>query len=206
MLSSIFFSCFFNYFRLFEIILSIEGIVKSDKALIIHPYLVDWISFSEISYDIDHTENVVQVMTIHKAKGLEFDCVFLYSCVDSKIPGVNRKPTLSLPKNYSNELSREAHLLESKRLLFVALTRARFLFISTSADNYDGKKAKPSRWINDIGSKFGISLNYTSTTASTTTTSTISNSLSAEVKLKPDDSDDTCCFCYCVYLCSNFIR
>ena len=92
-------------------------------------------------------------MTIHKAKGLEFDCVFLYSCIDSKIPGVNRKPTLTLPKNYSNDLSRDAHLLEAKRLLFVALTRARFLFICTSADNYDGKKAKPCRWISDITSK-----------------------------------------------------
>ncbi|MBL6976159.1 MAG: UvrD-helicase domain-containing protein [Deltaproteobacteria bacterium] len=51
----------------------------------------------------------VKLLTIHAAKGLEFDCVFLAGCEDGVLPMDGGK----------------ADLEEERRLLFVALTRAR---------------------------------------------------------------------------------
>ena len=43
-------------------------------------------------------------MSIHKAKGLEFDAVFLYAAVESKLPGYNRQPEFSAPVSFGQVL------------------------------------------------------------------------------------------------------
>ena len=71
--------------------------------------------------------------TLHSAKGLEFDQVFIAGAVEDVIPYVRSKT--------------EADIEEERRLLYVGVTRARHeLYISTIKTRYD-KKVEPSRFL-----------------------------------------------------------
>ena len=75
----------------------------------------------------------ISIMTIHAAKGLEWEAVFIPTCIDSVIPGKNTDT--------------QSVLEEERRILYVAMTRAKsFLQIST-VNTYKGKEAKPSRFL-----------------------------------------------------------
>lgn len=65
----------------------------------------------------ENTEKV-NIMTLHAAKGLEFNCVFIVGCEKGLIP-------------YSLYEKQESNPEEEKRLLYVGMTRAKkFLFLS----------------------------------------------------------------------------
>jgi DNA helicase II / ATP-dependent DNA helicase PcrA len=86
-------------------------------------------------------DTVVQLMTIHLAKGLEFDTVFVIGCSEGLLPH-------QLSYGSSEELE------EERRLMYVAMTRARKnLFLSFSSF--------PSRFLYEIPS--GLTL-FTDTT------------------------------------------
>ncbi|MCC2929407.1 ATP-dependent helicase [Bacillus mojavensis] len=84
-------------------------------------------------------ENGVQLMTIHRSKGLEFKTVYVLGTVDG-----------SIPHDFSLETARkgdEAPLEEERRLLYVAMTRAKqHLYLSCPA-NRRGKTAHRSRFL-----------------------------------------------------------
>ena len=66
-------------------------------------------------------------MTVHQAKGLEFDAVFVIGMVRSSFPGSDRGgvdiPDALLPEVLPR--GRDAHVAEARRLAYVAMTRAR---------------------------------------------------------------------------------
>ncbi|MFA7675782.1 MAG: ATP-dependent helicase, partial [Candidatus Shapirobacteria bacterium] len=71
----------------------------------------------------------IKLMTVHRAKGLEFEHVFLYKCVDKKWGNVTNQNKLKLPLGI---LKLEMAILENeradedeRRLFYVALTRAK---------------------------------------------------------------------------------
>ena len=71
--------------------------------------------------DEDTKHNVVRVMTIHTAKGLEFDTVFIPGLIENQFP--------------SYRLKNEDEYEEERRLLYVAMTRAKkMLYLSSSKD------------------------------------------------------------------------
>ena len=81
----------------------------------------------------------VQLMTIHRAKGLEFDHVYILSCVDGGIP-----------HDYALEQLREGEntfLEEERRLMYVAITRAKHFVALSLLETRRGKTANPSRFI-----------------------------------------------------------
>ncbi len=130
-------------------------------------YLKDSINAQEDEEqaEINFNDDKVKIMTIHKAKGLEFKAVFLYKCNTSvkkdlvitksisadKDLGILTKtpshdgyfePYISAPINgLYNYISYKKHAAENKRLLYVAITRAiDYLFIcadSPSKKTYD---------------------------------------------------------------------
>ena len=80
--------------------------------------------------------------TIHSAKGLEWQCVFLLWVVDGKFPSV-------FSFNTDEELE------EERRLLYVAVTRAkRYLFLIYPINVYDKSSgmllSKPSRFLDHV--------------------------------------------------------
>jgi DNA helicase-2/ATP-dependent DNA helicase PcrA len=68
------------------------------------------------------------VLTIHQAKGLEFDVVFVAGCSDGDLP---RRRSMADRRGE-----------EERRLFYVALTRARKTLILTRAAYTDGGRAK----------------------------------------------------------------
>jgi DNA helicase II / ATP-dependent DNA helicase PcrA len=69
----------------------------------------------------------VQISTIHSAKGLEFDTVFVVSLVSRRFPSDDRKDAIEMPDELINEILTEGnfHTEEERRLFYVACTRAK---------------------------------------------------------------------------------
>lgn len=84
----------------------------------------------------------VQLMTVYKSKGLEFDHVFLLSCNDETWGSSSRSNSnkLTLPANLSPIRHSGASEDERLRLLFVAITRAKYgLYLPNYLSTYSGK-------------------------------------------------------------------
>src|SRR5213594_3158223 len=96
----------------------------------------------------------VQVMTIHQSKGLEFDAVFVPSLVEGRLPQSARSPRFELPAFVLEPLvrGREDVIAEERRLLYVAMTRARGRLYLTCASHYDGgRRWRESRFLKELG-------------------------------------------------------
>ena len=90
--------------------------------------------------DDDTSKNVVRIMTIHTAKGLEFPVVFIPGMVDGQFP--------------SKKLHNRDELEEERRLFYVAITRAmRELYISSYRNKVEGYPTWPSSFMEDIDYK-----------------------------------------------------
>ncbi|MBI5699223.1 ATP-dependent helicase [Candidatus Saganbacteria bacterium] len=90
----------------------------------------------------DFDADAVQVLTLHKAKGLEFSVVFLVSLVADKFPVRTRKHPIELPEELIKEEipPGDFHLMEERRLFYVGMTRAKRELYLTSAVDYGGKR------------------------------------------------------------------
>ncbi len=69
----------------------------------------------------------VQISTIHAAKGLEFELVFIGSVLNNRFPAMNRRDSIEIPDELIHEILTDAdiHTQEERRLFYVALTRAK---------------------------------------------------------------------------------
>ena len=95
----------------------------------------------------------VNLLTVHGAKGLEFECVFFAGC-NASWWEKKRKPGggFTLPDTiFLTSASGKGDVEELRRLFYVALTRAeQHLFISYSRYKNDGKEMEPSMFIAEI--------------------------------------------------------
>lgn len=98
--------------------------------------------------------DMVKIMTVHASKGLEFKNVYVVSLVDQRFPTRERHDAIPLPLGLVNERLPEgdAHLQEERRLMYVAMTRAKSALTLTGAANYGGaRQKKPSVFFSEIG-------------------------------------------------------
>jgi len=86
----------------------------------------------------------VHVLTVHKAKGLEFPVVFLVSLVSQKFPWPRRHDPLELPEELIKETlpTGDFHMQEERRLFYVGMTRAKKELYLTSARDYGGNRER----------------------------------------------------------------
>jgi DNA helicase-2/ATP-dependent DNA helicase PcrA len=80
----------------------------------------------------------LHLSTIHRAKGLEHRAVILLGCVEGVFP---------------LEIRDTVNTTEERRLAYVALTRAKDLFVAISPESLCGEPAVPSRFIREMGLK-----------------------------------------------------
>jgi DNA helicase-2/ATP-dependent DNA helicase PcrA len=102
---------------------------------------------------VEGTGDAIQVMTIHQAKGLEFEAVFVPGLVEGRLPQSGRSPRFELPPAVLEPLvrGREDVVAEERRLLYVAMTRARRLLYLTRAARYDGgRRWRHSRFLDEV--------------------------------------------------------
>lgn len=107
-----------------------------------------------LDFDVETGPDMVKIMTVHSAKGLEFDYVFLPNLVDRKFPTDKRGETISIPDALIKEKIPEGdfHLEEERRLFYVAMTRAKKGLFFTSSSDYGGvRKKKLSRFLIELG-------------------------------------------------------
>jgi DNA helicase-2/ATP-dependent DNA helicase PcrA len=117
--------------------------------------------------DPDPDRDCVRVLTVHRAKGLEFPVVFVVNLVVQKFPVQERRDAIRLPDALVTDLSaapvdgsepdatpseatggRNLHLEEERRLFYVAMTRARHRLCFTCAVDHGGFRArKPSPFV-----------------------------------------------------------
>jgi DNA helicase-2/ATP-dependent DNA helicase PcrA len=94
-------------------------------------------------------QNRVNLLTAHKAKGLEFEYVFVVSCQEEEWNSKKRGSKLSFPKNLP--LMTEPDEMDDKlRLFFVAITRAKSqLYLTSFAQKEDGKESLKLGFVDD---------------------------------------------------------
>jgi DNA helicase-2/ATP-dependent DNA helicase PcrA len=96
--------------------------------------------------------DAVSIVTVHKAKGLEFPLVYLTGVVDGRFPGRGRRETLSLPaelcRRVDADAAAEAAHAEERRLFYVAMTRARDELVLTHTRRTEaGRARRPSPFL-----------------------------------------------------------
>ena len=88
------------------------------------------------------TPGAVSLATIHGAKGLQFDRVYLIGLAEDILPSWH---------SVKNGNSSSAALEEERRGCFVAITRTRKHLILSRAKSYNGRHKKPSRFLEEMG-------------------------------------------------------
>jgi DNA helicase-2/ATP-dependent DNA helicase PcrA len=91
--------------------------------------------------------DAVNLLSSHKAKGLEFDTVFVLSCTDDVWAGRGLSNKISLPANMPIEPAGDTED-DQLRLFYVALTRAkRNLYLTSYKVKDDGKQSMMLRFL-----------------------------------------------------------
>lgn len=101
-------------------------------------------------YQKELDRDLPKILTVHSAKGLEFDTVFLVNLVKDRFPSTSRREPLEIPRELIPEKLPEGdhHMEEERRLFYVGLTRAREKVFLSWSDMYEGKKIwKPSPFV-----------------------------------------------------------
>jgi len=143
-----------NIAKFYRIIDRISQLTKYNRVIEFVDYiskLIDAGDDPEQSFpEIDTDE--VKILTIHKAKGLEFEVVFMVSLVEDRFPSTDRHEQLELPAELIKEIpvSGDFHIEEERRLFYVGMTRAKDILYLTHSRDYGGKRTKKvSRFVQE---------------------------------------------------------
>lgn len=135
-----------NIAKFFYIVRDFELVANEDRVINFTNYLNLLIEAGDdpetVEADLD--TDAVNVLTIHKAKGLEFRVVFLVNLVNGRFPLPHRRQTIELPEVLIKEIlpTGDFHIQEERRLFYVGMTRAKEELYITSALDYGGRRLR----------------------------------------------------------------
>lgn len=92
----------------------------------------------------------VELLSVHRAKGLEYDFVFIVDVTEKKFGASKRVDLLAIPG-----IGIEGELAEERRLLYVAITRARkHVYLSYALEDEKGNGSAPAALLMEIDPQF----------------------------------------------------
>lgn len=135
----------------FTIVKEFEAVEKHRDSYHFWAYIQDMYS-SDVLDEVELMDEAqgVHVLTAHRSKGLEFETVFLYDMTEGNFPATRRSDPMKTPRDLVAEPKDIAlrHESEERRLMYVAVTRAKKNLILTFSLDHGGKRArKPSRFL-----------------------------------------------------------
>lgn len=144
-----------------ENVKELKSVIEKYDAMEINIALPTFLEEVSLIQDLDNyeaTEEAVTLMTMHAAKGLEFNYVFIAGMEENVFP-------------HARSILDEAELEEERRLCYVGITRAKhkvYLVYAGQRTLYGGTSYNlPSRFIEEIPEYLTEELRYTSGMAST---------------------------------------
>ncbi|UCE07872.1 MAG: PD-(D/E)XK nuclease family protein, partial [bacterium] len=135
-----------NIARFFEVVRNFSNLAVLDRVynFVEHLELLIEAGDDPATAEADLDAKAVNILTIHKAKGLEFPIIFLVSLVNDKFPTRNRGDAIPLPDELVKDVlpTGDFHIQEERRLFYVGMTRAKRELYLTSARDYGGKRPR----------------------------------------------------------------
>ncbi len=135
-----------NIARFFEIVKGFEGLAQYDRVQGFVEHLNHLIEAGDDPpvAEADLNSDAVNILTIHKAKGLEFSVVYMVSLAADRFPSRNRGDAIELPVELIKDTlpAGDFHVEEERRLFYVGMTRAKRELYLTCGKDYGGKRLK----------------------------------------------------------------
>ncbi|MFO7866725.1 MAG: ATP-dependent DNA helicase [Candidatus Aminicenantes bacterium] len=139
----------------FDKIQNFSGLTEDDslQSFARHLDLLQQVGDNPATAEAELEEDAVQVLTVHKAKGLEFSIVFMVSLIGDRFPGRRRREIILFPdgilqnrprgKEYRLDRDLDKIMLqEERRLFYVGMTRAKRMLYLTWGRDYGVKRLK----------------------------------------------------------------
>ncbi|CAN5809897.1 hypothetical protein BH24CHL6_BH24CHL6_01570 [soil metagenome] len=146
--------------RFFEIVRAQSTLLAEDRITFLVPHLTQLSAAGDRQADDGPPDgDEVAVLTVHRAKGLEYRVVFVCGLVDGRFPRRGRAPALALAPELCGAADIAADfVVEERRLFYVAMTRARDeLWLSCPLENRAGGAARrPSPFIAEALDRPGV--------------------------------------------------
>lgn len=151
-----------DLFQLNMFFTQIKNMTSQDKDLNLSGFLKNIEALKEQNIKTTFVSPITQkesvtLTTAHKAKGLEWDHVFLYRVTDGKWGNPRIRNLLNLPQNLLEFATNQDPQKEERRLFYVALTRAKKTLNLSSANQYTTdygiQNTLPSSFISEIPKK-----------------------------------------------------
>jgi DNA helicase-2/ATP-dependent DNA helicase PcrA len=117
-----------------------------------HLELLQQVGDDPASAEAELEEDAVNVLTVHKAKGLEFPVVFMVGLIADRYPGMVRRDKIPFPEEIlkdpldgtsrDSDSLRNVFVQEERRLFYVGMTRAKQILYLSWARDYGLKRLK----------------------------------------------------------------
>jgi DNA helicase-2/ATP-dependent DNA helicase PcrA len=142
--------------QLFEIVRAQSELLTDPRLAVLVPMLRSLVDAGHdpAARSEDEPIDAVAVLTVHQSKGLEFATVFVIGLTEGRFPIQARQEALALPTSLTGrraDSDAETHRAEERRLLYVAMTRARDeLVLSHAARSAQGgRRRRPSSFLGE---------------------------------------------------------
>ncbi len=99
------------------------------------------------------SDTLVNVLSVHRSKGLEWDTVYVVDCTEGSFPLRSFGLTHKLPDELQvHRTEADQHMAEERRLMYVAATRAKRELILSYSDRHStaGAPRKASRFLSEL--------------------------------------------------------